>query len=463
MPWLQRLPIRFRVTLIFAGVMTIVLGGVGLFLYLRLGAELDRAIENGLRSRAGDVAALVSQADPGLARSSRSLLTEQGENLAQILTASGRVIDSTPALGDDALLSSDEVRRALSGTVLATEPSGEGLARVLATSVSAQGQRFVVVVGTPVEDRDEAVRNLGGLLLIGGPVALLLAAVAGLGALTAALRPVESMRRRAAAIRDAAAGHRLPVPPADDEIARLGETLNAMLARLEVSFARERTFVSDASHELRTPLAILKAEIELALRGGKGVAELEEALRSAAEETDRLIQLAEDLLVIARADQGRLPIRVAEVDAAKMLAAVRERFSARARERGAEILMVESGLRLQADSMRLEQALGNLVDNALRHGGRRVELSADVAAGRVRFHVRDDGEGFPPDFIASAFERFTRADAARGRGGAGLGLAIVEAIARAHGGEAIASNMPSGGTEVSITVPLDPAPLADAA
>lgn len=463
MPWLRRLPIRFRVTLIFAGVMAIVLFGVGLFLYLRLGAELDRAIEEGLRTRAGDVAALVSQAEPGLARSTRSLLTEQGENLAQILSSSGRVIDSVSASGDGALLSSDEVRRALNGTVLTTEASDEGPARVLATSVSAQGQQFVVVVGTPLEDRDEAVRNLGGLLLIGGPVALLLAALAGLGALTAALRPVELMRRRAAAIRDAASGQRLPVPPADDEIARLGQTLNAMLARLEMTFARERTFVSDASHELRTPLAILKAELELALRGGRGVAELEEALRSAAEETDRLIQLAEDLLVIARADQGRLPIRVAEVDAAKMLAAVRERFSARARDRGAEIVVVESDVRLQADAMRLEQALGNLVENALRHGGRRIELTADLHAERASFHVRDDGEGFPPVFIASAFERFTRADAARGRGGAGLGLAIVAAIAQAHGGEAIASNMSSGGADVSISVPLDPTPSSDPA
>ncbi|MBA2516563.1 MAG: hypothetical protein H0V22_04485, partial [Solirubrobacterales bacterium] len=195
---LNRLPIRTRVTLAFASVMAVVLGGLGLFLYLRLGTELDATITEGLRSRAADVTALVEQADSGLAQSGRSPLTEGGENLAQILDASGRVVDSTPSLHDEPLLSDDQRRRALRETIFLTTSEGEEGARLLATPVSAQGQRLIVIVGTPVEERDDAVRNLGGLLLIGGPIALLLAAVSGFVALTAALRPVESMRRRAA-------------------------------------------------------------------------------------------------------------------------------------------------------------------------------------------------------------------------------------------------------------------------
>lgn len=452
---LNRLPLRVRVTLVFAGVMAVVLAGVGLFLYLRLGAELDRTIEQSLRSRAGDVGALVEQADTGLAQSGRSPLTEQGENLAQILDARGRVVDSTPSLRDRPLLSGDALRRALRGTTMLTSPVGDDDgARLLATPVTAQNRRLIVVVGAPLEDREEAVRNLGSLLLVGGPVALLLAALAGFGALTAALRPVESMRRRAAAIHDAAPGQRLPVPPADDEIGRLGRTLNAMLARLEEAFTRERTFVSDASHELRTPLAILKAELELALRGGRTIEELEAALRSAAEETDRLVQLAEDLLVIARSDQGRLPIRTQDIRLDELLEAVRQRFLRRAGDHDAE-LVVDSGdgLTVAADPLRLEQAIGNLLDNALRHGGRRVRLSAGASGAAVELRVRDDGPGFPAEFIDSAFERFTRADSARGRGGAGLGLAIVDAIARAHGGHVAARNTPEGGADVSLTLP----------
>jgi len=248
-----------------------------------------------------------------------------------------------------------------------------------------------------------------------------------------------------------------PSPPADDEIGRLGTTLNGMLERLEAAFERERTFVSDASHELRTPLAILKTELELALRGNRSTRELEDALRSAAEETDRLVQLAEDLLVIARSDQGRLPIRPAEVHVDDVLGGVRERFARRAGDRGAELSVLAAGdIGLAADRLRLEQALGNLVDNALRHGGTRIELSARTTGHKVELHVRDDGPGFADDFIATAFERFTRTDVARGRGGAGLGLAIVAAVAQAHHGAARARNPEGGGADVWLSLPREP-------
>jgi two-component system OmpR family sensor kinase len=222
-----------------------------------------------------------------------------------------------------------------------------------------------------------------------------------------------------------------------------------MLERLEAAFARERTFVSDASHELRTPLAILKIELELALREGRTVDQLEAALRSAAQETDRLSQLAEDLLVIARADQGGLAIRRDKVGAAELLGSVRERFGSRAAAQGVHVdVVAPDSLALTADRLRLEQALGNLLDNALRHSGRRIQLAAEPVGDRVELHVRDNGAGFPEDFIDSAFERFTRADAARGGGGAGLGLAIVAVVAEAHGGAVGACNRPTGGADV---------------
>ncbi len=434
--------------------MAIVLAGTGLFLYLRMGSELDATVDRGLRSRAGDVSALIAEADSGLARSGRSPLTERGENLAQILDASGRIVDSTPSVRDRPLLSDAQLAVAMRHTIFANTSRGDGSSRLLATPVRAQDQRLVVVVGASLEGRDDALGNLGGLLLLGGPFALLLASLAGYGAAAAALRPVERMRRRAATIQEAAPGQRLPVPPANDEIGRLGETLNDMLGRLEASFARERAFVSDASHELRTPLAILKSELELALRGGRSVDELESALRSAAEETDRLVQLAEDLLVIARSDQGGLPIRSSSLEADDILEIVRSRFERRARDKHAQLeVTAPNGLNLVADPLRLEQAIGNLVDNALRYGGTRIEIGAAENGSMVELHVRDDGPGFPPALIDTAFERFRRADSARGRGGAGLGLAIVAAIAKAHGGSAGARNRPEGGADVWLTVP----------
>jgi len=453
---LNRLPVRVRVTLAFTGAMAVVLIATGLFLGLRFVSQFDAALDQGLRTRVDDVTALLQQRDVGLSVGGRSRLTENGENLAQVLDARGRVVDATPTLRGRSLLTPEELARARRGTFTldarAVPPEGDR-ARVLATPVRARGRAYVVAVGVPAELREDALHNLVSLLLIGGPAALALASLAGYGAAGVALRPVERMRSRAAAVQAGRADERLPVPEAQDEIRRLGETLNEMLERLHSAFARERAFVSDASHELRTPLAILKAELELALRGGQDVAQLEEALRSAADETDRLVQLAEDLLVIARFDQGRLPIRLAVVSVRILLEDVTRRFDRRAAEAGARLTIdADADLVVDADGLRLEQAISNLVDNALRHGGTDVTLAARREEGDVVVHVRDDGPGFSDAFLPSAFERFTRADVARGHGGSGLGLAIVAAIAQAHGGRA-GTDRADNGADVWIRLP----------
>jgi two-component system OmpR family sensor kinase len=457
---LRRLPIRLRLTLAFAGVMALVLATLGGFLYLRFENDLRASIDQGLRTRAGDVAALVRQADSGLSEGGGSPLSERGEGFAQILDRRGRVVDASPQLRKRPLIGGSELARARSGTVTVERDSlleGGEPTRLLATPVRAQGQSLVIVVGTSLEDSEASMKSLLTLLLVGGPAALLLASVAGYGVAAAALRPVEAMRRRAAEIEQAEPGQRLPVAEAEDEIARLGTTLNAMLDRLEAAFEREQTFVADASHELRTPLAILKTELELALRAGRSRAELVEALRSAAEETDRVAQLAEDLLIIARSDRGELPVRLAPVDAGALLEGVRERFARRAEQQGRALeVSASEGVELNADLLRLEQALGNVVDNALRHAAGPVRLSAAARDGVVELRVSDQGSGFPPAFIGGAFERFTRADDARARGGSGLGLAIVAAIARAHGGEARARNREGGGADVWIELPNPP-------
>jgi signal transduction histidine kinase len=287
-----------------------------------------------------------------------------------------------------------------------------------------------------VGDRNEVLAVLLALLLVLGPVALLLASIAGYRIAGAALRPVESMRREAAEISSATSGSRLPLPEARDEIHRLGETLNEMLERLDAGLQRERRFVADASHELRTPLALLQTELELAVRRPRTPEELEHAIRSATEEVERLIRLAEGLLVLDRA--GETKLRPTELDARELLDAVARRFATRAAEEGRAI-EVHGGATIHADRDRLEHALGSLVDNALTHGAGAVRLEAALDGDSVALRVSDDGEGFPPDFLPSAFERFSRADPARTTGGAGLGLAIVDAVARAHGGRASAT------------------------
>jgi two-component system, OmpR family, sensor kinase len=298
----------------------------------------------------------------------------------------------------------------------------------------------VLAVGATKQDRVETLAELRNELLIAGPIALLLASLAGYLLAGFALRPVESMRRRAAEISAETPGERLPVPETGDELERLGATLNEMLDRLEGALERERGFVADAGHELRTPLSVLRTELELALRQAGSVEELKEAIGRSAREVDRLSQLAEDLLLIARSEDGGLPLRVERVDVDELFAAVVRRVELRARTEGKRVTASPAGAAVHGDRIRLEQALVNLVDNALRYGGDSITLTARSS----ELHVTDDGPGFPPEFITRAFERFSRADAARGRGGAGLGLAIVRTIAEAHGGSAHAANREPG-------------------
>lgn len=443
-PFLARLPIRVRLTVAFAVAMALVLSATGLFLYLRLSATLDRTIKQGLDARARDVGALAKQSDS---------LGQKDEGITQVLDASGGVVAAARGL-DHPLLTRAQVARAQKEpiTIDRNVPGSDETARLLGTPVDTPRGVRIVVVGTSLEQRGDALENLLTALLIGGPLALLLASLAGYGLATAAFRPVESMRREAEAVSAAEPGRRLPLPPAQDEIARLGETLNGMLGRLEAALARERRFVSDASHELRTPLAALRAELELALRRERTKEELEAALRSAAEETERLSRLAEDLLVLARADDGRLPVRRMPLPASELLGDVRERYASRAADAGRSLeVEVDEGLELSVDRLRAEQALGNLVENALQHGRGRVLLQAARRNG-IELHVRDEGPGFAPDFIGRAFEPFSRGDPARSTQGAGLGLAIVAVIARAHGGTARAVNR-DGGADIWLELP----------
>jgi signal transduction histidine kinase len=438
-----RLPIRIKLMLAFASLMIVLFGGLALLLYTRFEAGLDTGINGELRSRAAVVDSVVRAAEHG----QRAPLPSGGDAFAQIVDARGRVVDSTPGF-QRRLLPADEIARARRVSVVVDREGERLLARPL-----GNGSR-VVIVGVSSAERDHALQTLGDLLFIGGPVLLILTCAAGYALASSALAPVERMRRRAARISDAGPSARLPVPEGHDELQRLGETLNEMLARLERGLMRERAFVADAGHELRTPLSILKLELGLTLAERPSPERLERALLSAAEEVDRLARLAEDLLVIARADQGRMPVHRRPIETGELMRSVAERFAGRAGPAAREVAVEgRQWPAVEADPARLEQALTNMVDNGLRHGEGKVALSAARRDGGVELHVRDEGPGFPPDFLPRAFERFSRADAARSGGGSGLGLSIVAAIANAHGGRAGVANRPDGGADVWLFVP----------
>jgi two-component system, OmpR family, sensor kinase len=452
---MTRMPVRLRVAVAFAIAMALVLAGTGIFIYARLSDDLATSLDQTLRQRAQDVSALVSDPHRSLAAEDPGRLIERGESFAELVEPSGRVLDSTASLHDQPLIGAGALALATRGgrDRFINIPSAPGLnesARLLATPIRRGGRALLVVVGATRENRAEALRNLRTELLIAGPVALLLATGLGYVLAGAGLRTVEAMRARAASISADRPGERLPVPPTGDELERLGETLNHMLDRLEAALEQERAFVAEAGHELRTPLALLRAELDYALHYAEDEDELRDALRTASDETDRLVQLAADLLLIASAEQGRIPMRPEPLDAEELMGSVKKRFAWRAEAQGRRIeLDARAGLTITGDRLRLEQALGNLVDNALRHGTGTVTLLARSADGRIELGVHDEGPGFEPDFAGRAFQRFSRGDSAHAGPGAGLGLAIVETIAHAHGGSAAAC----GGAQVVISLP----------
>jgi len=440
-----RVPIRIRVAGAFALAMAVVLAGTSWFVYARLESHLDAALAQDLRLSTQDLAALVRHGG-SLASASGGRLIERGEAYAQLLGPDRHVLDATRPLGAIPLLSRAQVGRALHGEITVDKPSVTGLdepSRLLATPLDGK----VLAVGATLGNNQETLASLRDLLLIAGPIALLLASIAGYFLAGLSLRPVEWMRRRAAAISGETIESRLPVPQTRDEIQRLGETLNEMLARIEDVLRREQSFVADAGHELRTPLTLLRTELELALRQGDTVGELREAIHGASQEVDRLTQLADGLLLIASSDRGKLALRPESIDARELLRSVAERY----RWRGDLDVSAPSGLAVRGDRLRLEQALGNLLDNALRHGRGSVELTAATVNGHVELHVRDGGSGFPPGFEEQAFKRFARADEKRSAAGSGLGLSVVKAVAEAHGGDAHIGN--GDRTDVWISLP----------
>jgi two-component system OmpR family sensor kinase len=329
--------------------------------------------------------------------------------------------------------------------------------------VHARGENFVVVVTDSLDERSQTLASTLGVEIVGLAAALIASCGAGYWVSGLALRPVEELRRRAAAISgdDLADTQRAPLPvsPVPDEVGRLGRTLNDMLERIGRAQAaqrnvleQQRRFLADASHQLRTPLAIIKAEVELAQSGTTRGDDLQTALTSIGEETDRLSRLTEQLMVLAAADEQRLSLSRESVKLGDLLEEVAGRGRGRAQLQARTITVESDETTVSADRQRLEYALGNLMDNALTHGAGDLELCGRRDGEVVELHVRDHGSGFPESYLAHPFVRFAPT-ASTGRG-TGLGLAIVQAITEAHGGVVSLAN--DHGASVRLALPIDP-------
>jgi len=454
-----------------ATLVLITAGGVLFISQLRSG--LEHSLDVSLRTHADT---LISQLgnDPGnFQDSGQTRLAPSLGSYAQVLTVRDAVLDSSDGLPPTPLLTPAQATAAAKGSIVAdttvtlnaSGENGPASMRLFAAPTDRPG--VVVAVVTSRDTVDNAVRRSTRQLLVLGAIALLLAGPGSWLLTRAALHPVERMRAQAAELQEHDAGGGVAVPRTRDEVARLAETLNGLLSRLHTAVNRERAFVADAGHELRTPLAVLQGELELARRPGRSRAELAATIDVAAEETDRLVRLAEDLLVLGHDGESDMP-RTRQFDLAELThAAIRAAASSAATR---EVQITSSGpgkLHVIGDPDRIRQAIDNLLTNAVRHSppGATVTLAHQLDGECATLTVTDQGPGFRPEFIPVAFERFTRSDHARNRptavvangpGGNGLGLAIVRAVMATHHGTAVAENVPAGGARVAIRWPARP-------
>jgi len=456
---LRPLPVRVRLTATFAVVVGIALALTGLLVYVQFRQSVDARIDDELGDRQTTLVALA-----GATPEPQRLVDLAGEQLLQVYAADGTVVASSRLLEGRRLVDAGEVRAARAAPVSVTR---ERLARFddgARVRAFALPDGEVAAIGEPRDDRERALHRLAAILAITLPGALVIASLAGYLVTGAALRPVEAMRARAEEIGAGEVGQRLPEPGTRDELDRLATTLNDLLGRREQALEHERRIVGDASHELRTPVSVLLTRLDVALRRDLDADAAHEVLEAARGDARRLSRLADDLLLLARADQGALPLRREPVEVHDLLEEARERHAGAGGRRVVVAEEVAGGAVVLADGGRVAQVLDNLVVNALVHGAGDVELRArrDGEA-EVAFSVRDHGAGYPQDFLPRAFERFSRADPARGRGGAGLGLAIVRAIADAHGGRAYVGEAGHAGGDVRLVIPassgVPPVPL----
>ena len=455
------MPIRLRLAIAFAlaAAAVFALGG-WLFITSMSSAQLA-----GIDSQ---LAAQLTQADRYLAAGSGSgpahpaASLAPGEYMIQVIDPAGRVRGASPETGTVPLLTAAELSQARQGQVAVTQAADEEPTRITAAPLAGR-PGWVAVAGISLEGYESAMSQAEREVAAAGGVFVVIAALGAYWLARAALSPVERLRRQVAAVSArpggvTGAGSGLEVPATGDEIAALAGTMNELLARLRRALARQQAFVADASHELRTPLAVLSGELELAGRPGRSRDELAAAVRNAASEADRLARITSDLLLLARSDDDQLSLRVEQVPVRPLLEHSANRAASRLAAAGLAChLDAPVGLRARIDPDRIRQAVDNLLDNALRFAprGSVIVLAARASDGDLDLEVRDDGPGFPAAFLPHAFERFRRPDTGRSRddGGAGLGLAIVQAIAAAHGGGASARNAQGGGAVVALYLP----------
>jgi heavy metal sensor kinase len=434
----------------------LILLALAAFLIVRLRADLIQGVDRELQTRAAQISLGLQNGCEGEFQdvSDASLVgLPLGESGAQIIGPDGSVTEST---GDPVvrqpLLTKAEIAGVLEGgqlrATVTTGADGEPF-RILALRLRTGTCGGAMVVATSLDGVQRSVQRLVVLLLVTGPVVLAMAAVGGWLVATRALRPVARMTRQAGEIGSAGLDERIDVPAAADELQRLAVTLNGMLDRLERGVEEKKRFVADASHELRTPLAVMSSELDVSLRSDDLDPASREVLGSAREEVQRMSEIVENLLTLARLDEGGFVLLFEPTDLLEVAREAVGNIELLAAERDVQIEIRGVSVPLVGDAQRLDQVVTNLVGNAVKYSGSGTSVTVEVERvdAEAVCTVADRGPGIEPGLSQHIFDRFVRGDSARSLpdGGTGLGLAIAREIVEAHGGRIWTTPRAGGG------------------
>jgi heavy metal sensor kinase len=461
--WKQKdeMPIRLRLTVWYALLLTLIVAAVGAFVVVRLRSDLTESIDRRLQPAAQQIASGYRAEGAQEFHDVSATVLSGKRAAAQVVGADGTVVlRHGDGVGARPLLNEAELGQADRGPlshVTVRRDAGNGGFRVAARPVTRHGRQVVVVAAESLASVEDSVHRVVVLLVIALPAALLLTAIGGWWLARRALRPVEQMTRDAERIEVESLDERIADPGTRDEVGHLARTLNAMLARIREAVAQQRRLVDDASHELRTPLAAMRSEVDVSLRADDLDPAARAVLESVREEIDRLARTVDDLLTLASADQHGLTLATERVDLSAVVDHAAAGVRAVATRHGVVLDVEGNSTPVAADPERLRHAVGNIVENAVKFSpaGSAVTVRTTGNGVGARVTVSDHGPGIAAADRERIFERFFRADSARTRGGSGLGLAIAHEIVAAHGGQIRFQARDPHGSVFSIELPAN--------
>ncbi len=466
------MPLRVKLTLWYGSALALILLFFAASLYWIIARDLKGQVDQSLQEAATTAIRSLEQHGFGPFIQFEDLSSTFPElavldKFFQIFSPTGRITIQSPNVkSHDVPLSQDALQHAMKGdtTYESARFPGETL-RLVSVPILYQGNLLnIVQVGTSLKPVEHTLKRLLAVLLVLIPLALLVSLGGGWFLAGRVLRPVAIMTAAAKKIAAGDLSQRLAVEATGDEIGRLAETFNAMIARLDASFRQIRQFSSDASHELRTPLTVMKGETELVLRRQRDCEDYKGVLESNLEEIDRMTRIVDELLFLSRADLGDVKMAAERVDLVDLLEDIQQQASVLGQDQGIEVLLgTLHPATVLGDELRLRELFLNLVDNAVKYSkpGGKVELSLRIEQTSAKVAIQDYGIGIRPEAIGRIFDRFYRTDEARAhtKKGTGLGLAICAWIAEVHHGHIDVHSRLGEGSTFTVTFPLAPAQI----